>query len=512
MLACAVAVVAGGACRRSAPSPGHAVTPRTDARVETSRPADRMRRDSGSTTTEAAASEDNARAAARLAALLNDGMCRRPRCCVTRVMPAGIGGDGTRYTVVRVDLRPGRGGCAPPQEGEAEDLIDPAASRAQDEGEVDEKDCERYRWDLVAENGDQVTWRQPLEIDHWCRSSFGMGGGEDGMSADAATRTFTFSRANGSSWRGEQVVTFGVDPLRVARTSSRSWWIAGEDDRRVDWNWQTFSGVASTSVRFCRIPDAGDLAAPADAATDDQNEPVAASEEVIIPTITLPSSFVKEEWSTTSLGACAAHVDGGASGFTIHTHGSARGDTGDSEMSVVMSSGGVLFVEVFDDRLVTSAKTWVKADHLELWTSVKDTTPGSGCFQPDPDARALQWGIGLDGQVHKGHAAPADNPTVRVARTEGGARFRIVLPKESHGLTVVYSDSDDGAHQKRLIATSRLVFGRPWTIGAVRPIARQRAVCIADSRQLRPEVATIPRSRNLLLRDLPSRFGDAISR
>ena len=31
--------------------------------------------------------------------------------------------------------------------------------------------------------------------------------------------------------------------------------------------------------------------------------------------------------------------------------------------------------------------------------------------------------------------------------------------------TLVYSDSDDGIHQKRLIATSQLVFGKWWTLG-----------------------------------------------
>jgi hypothetical protein len=33
-------------------------------------------------------------------------------------------------------------------------------------------------------------------------------------------------------------------------------------------------------------------------------------------------------------------------------------------------------------------------------------------------------------------------------------------------LTVAYSDSDDGLHAKRVIATSQLVFGEWWTVGA----------------------------------------------
>ena len=101
---------------------------------------------------------------------------------------------------------------------------------------------------------------------------------------------------------------------------------------------------------------------------------------------------------------------------------------------------------------------------------------------------------------------------MRQRRTERGARFRIVMPKEGQGLTVVYSDSDDGAHQRRLIATSRLTFGRTWTIGAVTSIARQRATCVVEGAQLRPNVEPIPRMRDLLLRNLPSEFGGAIRR
>jgi hypothetical protein len=179
-------------------------------------------------------------------------------------------------------------------------------------------------------------------------------------------------------------------------------------------------------------------------------------------------------------------------------------------MRVVMSSGGVLFVEVIDDHVVPTAKTWVKADHLELWRVLTDESSGrsSGCFQPDPNAKALQWAIGFDGQVHKAHGAPVANPTVRVTPTERGARFRIVLPDEGKGLTVVFSDSDDGARQKRLIATSQLEFGRTWTIGSVTPIGARRATCVVVGAALRPKVAPLNREPGLLFRNRPPEFDD----
>ena len=248
--------LAGVACRRSAEAPGPAA-PRTDARVDGAPRFDASRRDGVAADAEAAASdEDDATAAVRL----NAAICRRPRCCVTRVMPAGIGADGTRYTVVRVDLHPSRRRCAPPQTGEQEDVVDPVAIKANEQGENDEKVCERYRWDLVAEQGAKLRWRQPLAIDEWCISAFGMGGGEDGMSANAAARTLSYSLEFGSAWRSNESVTVGVDPLRVVETSTRSWWTMGSDGGSVAWNWDTLSGTQSSSTMFCRIgpsPDAG---------------------------------------------------------------------------------------------------------------------------------------------------------------------------------------------------------------------------------------------------------------
>jgi len=494
-VALAACALAGIACRRSAEAPqgSAASASRAEARVDAAPRAAGTRPDAAAAAdAEAAASdEDDATTAARLNGLI----CKRPRCCVTRVMPAGVGADGTRYTVVRVDLLARRRRCAPPQTGEQEDVVDPEAIEANEDGETDNKQRERYRWDLVAERAGKVSWRQPLEIDYWSAGDFGMGGGEDSMSADAAARTITYSREGGSAWRGHETVTVGLDPLRVVQTSTRSWYSMRDNQDDVDWNWDTFAGKAWSATAFCRTNESADA---------DVGDSVTA--EVIIPMVTLPAAFVKAGWSTTALGGCAAFVDGGKRGHTIH--GDNHAAAGDAEMRVVMSSGGVLFVEVIDNHLVPTASSWVKADHLELWRVLADESSGrsSGCFQPDPNAKALQWGIGVDGQVHKAHGPPASNPTVRVTRTEHVARFRIVLPDEGKGLTVVYSDSDDGARQKRLIATSQLEFGRTWTIGSVTPIGPGRATCVVDGATLRPKVAPLRRDPGLLFRNLPPDF------
>ena len=201
---CAAACVAtvawllgGVACRRVAESPGGPADPRADARIDGASRAAESRRDAGTTDAEAVVpDEDDAAVAARLNGLI----CKRPRCCVTRVMPAGVGSDGTRYTVVRVDLLPGRRRCGPPRTGEQEDVVDPEAIKANEGGEFGDKQRERYRWDLVAERSGKVTWRQAARESTTGRAGdFGMGGGEDSMSADAAARTITYSRAGGSA-------------------------------------------------------------------------------------------------------------------------------------------------------------------------------------------------------------------------------------------------------------------------------------------------------------------------
>jgi hypothetical protein len=494
------------ACRRGTDAPAAPREPRVDAGVAGASRVPSAGRDGAAEVASGSADEEDAAAAAER---LNGLICKRPRCCITRVMPAGVGADGTRFTVVRVDLMPRRRRCAPPQTDEKEeDVVDPAALDAEHAGEVDEKQHERYRWDLVEEKAGKVRWRQPLEIDRW-GDSFGMGGGEDGVGADPEKRTISYSHEGGSAWRGSRSVTVGLDPFRVVEFSWRSWFSAHSDEDSVNWSWDTFSGSRSTSTEFCRTgpsPDAGYPAEVLDGDTNDNEQPVAALDEVIVPKLALPAGFVKSGWSTTSFRDCAAQIDGKDLGFTIH--GPARGDSGDSQMWAVVSSDGVLFIEVTDDHLVPNAKSWVKADHLELWSASASAGHGrgSGCFQVNPDASALQWAVGLDGRVIRAHGTPAADPTARVTVTPGGARFRVMLPDKGASLTVVYSDSDDGVRQKRLIATSRLQYARTWTIGSVTAIPASQATCVVTGGALRPKVAPLRKYPSLLFPEIRTDF------
>ena len=165
-----------------------------------------------------------------------------------------------------------------------------------------------------------------------------MGGGDDGVSADAAARTVSYSNEGGSSWRGTSSVTIGLDPFRVVEFSTQSSWWGGEDEGSMHWSWDTFSGAASSSTAFCRTGPAPDAGFPPEALggdTGNNDEPVASTDEVIVPMVTLPAGFVEKGWSTTSFRGCAAHVDG----MDLRPHDSWCGarPTGDAEMWVVMS-------------------------------------------------------------------------------------------------------------------------------------------------------------------------------
>ena len=91
---------------------------------------------------------------------------------------------------------------------------------------------------------------------------------------------------------------------------------------------------------------------------------------------------------------------------------------------------------------------------------------------PLPSAR--QWGIRVvDGSIFRGFGNPQDDPQIeRVAlvQTDWGAviRFYVRFAKEIGSITVVYSDTDDGRRQKRLIATSRLSRKDPLSLGTIK--------------------------------------------
>ena len=99
-----------------------------------------------------------------------------------------------------------------------------------------------------------------------------------------------------------------------------------------------------------------------------------------------------------------------------------------------------------------------------------------------------------DGQVFAGFGAPTAMPQVEVARAGKAIRLRVTFEADTlprPWFTAVYSDSDDGVHQKRLIATSALVFGQWWTFGEA-PDGEEGKACTVARGVLEPRAPALP--------------------
>ncbi len=368
--------------------------------------------------------------------------CRKKDCCVTEIWPVGRDRRGRQLAVVALETVKA---CILPQQPRK------AGARASqdDESRDDEHSCGEY-WliDVGAQKRPAIAeLARQCAHDKW----------ETGAAVDAKDMTFSYGGESVyASTQTSEWTTIGLDPVRlvqVNRTSTR------QEDRSETWNSDDFSGELELGLFYC--PDK----APADAGAKpaDSNVPDVEIAAIRIPRPSLPDTFVADGWKATGLGRCAARV-GGDRGFTVH---GAKGTAADASMRIVFSSQGDLFVEVTDDRFVSGGKSWVKDDHLEIWAA---TPPDKGCIDPSEKSPALQWGIRVaDGQVFLGFGPPTAMPKVEIARANDKTiRLRVTFDANSlpgPRFTLVYSDSDDGIHQKRLIATSQLVFGKWWTLG-----------------------------------------------
>ena len=93
-------------------------------------------------------------------------------------------------------------------------------------------------------------------------------------------------------------------------------------------------------------------------------------------------------------------------------------------MRAVVSTDGVLFVEIPDDRWTQTGKSWVKEDHIELWAAPADSRSAQNLCDPPalPDP-SRQWGIRIaDGQLFPAFGSPEPLAGVEVVRRRRRAR------------------------------------------------------------------------------------------
>ncbi|MEZ4323273.1 MAG: hypothetical protein R3F61_37765 [Myxococcota bacterium] len=278
------------------------------------------------------------------------------------------------------------------------------------------------------------------------------------------------SQLGGSAWKWGTRRELQLEPPRLLSEGSQGLFMGMLGSDR-SWSWATFSGMLTESFQRC-------------GSEDGTTEDVAS---VLIPAVAEVPGYA---WKTTGLGKCALRIDASTGPFA---HGG-PGEAGDAGLSAARI-GSDLVVEVGDDTWVEKASSWIKADHLEIWVRT-ESIPSQDCVSKVP---AMQWGIGLDGTVFPAHGEPAPLKA-EVVRDGAGARFRISgLPAEIDGITVVYSDSDDGERQERLLATSPVKLGHGETLGGLYTVKPEHAVCTVDGAALTvKETRTFPADRPLL--------------
>ena len=446
------------------------------------------------------------RAEARKTPGLERLLCGGQRCCVESLVKVGRDRAGQDLLVVSLDYELGSCLVPPPPSppgpfgagrldkaprprprrqpaAEPEPEAAPASEGNAEEGEGEP--CHRHEDHLVARKNGRV--RSLAFLASTCGKEPDYPEAGETTGADAEKKLFSHTVVS-DRHRHESTVTLGLDPLRLAEveTMETSDYVSEFPFDKETWDWDKFSGTASWGAVDCHPPPPPDGGVDS-GGDDDRNEvPSYAVASVLIPLLELPADFVASGWRTTALGTCAASIDGDASGYTIHRSGDKGGD---ARLKAVVS-GDHLFVEVSDDRFVGPGKSWIKDDHLELWRG--DFTSGRGRQCGSNEERMVQWGIRVaDGAVFPAHGTP--EPLTGVERVIAGrtARFKIPLPGPYERMTIVYSDSDDGRRQDRLIATSELKFGDPATLGTTHAVKAEDATCIVKKGALQPKRAPL---------------------
>lgn len=468
-----------------------------------------------------------------LARAIDRKICRKRACCVSGIEDAGKDRKGRSLVVATIDA--GAGGVAsclvtPPSEPESFGSgaldkepcpIQPRAEpEAAEEGASDEsdeagddgaggardpeaEDCRPYEYHLIVHTHGKIRARQLLS--EACNNGYGAAGvGEDAIAIDAKEKTFAHTRNGGSAWRWGKDITVGLDPLRVVSAGTSTFWTLDEDgtSASADWNYDTLQGKENWSIPDCEGRRKEEEARKRDGGGNTDNFPSSKSyEAAVIPRVQLPAAFLRDGWRSIGLGDCGALVDGDEHGYAVY---GGKGKAADAAMRVVAAKDGPLFVEVSDDRWTAAGKTWVKEDHIELWLA--PSGPGSTqCMcegPPAPDA-SRQWGIRIsDGQVFPAFGSPEPLAGVEVVRSGRAARARIPVGEwlkgdgASTSVTVVYSDSDDGVRQKRLIATSQIERGQELSLGHLRDIDPQETTCVVKGGALRISRTRVAFDRN----------------
>ncbi|MET0406662.1 MAG: hypothetical protein ABW123_29860 [Cystobacter sp.] len=246
------------------------------------------------------------------------------------------------------------------------------------------------------------------------------------------------------------------------------------EERREDevtWDFETLRGHVTRAGTAC----------PTGAPTEERILPY-------LPEVHVEPSFLAEGWKKGGLGpeegGCHLPARSVLLGQDVY-----RG-AGDASLGAVLVQDDHLLLEIRDDVWTGPSDKWLHDDHVELWLGPQPPQTQDGCGKPTAARKPVQWGIRLaDGKVFPAFGAPKQPLQVERVRTpdQKGYRLKVKLPPDFEGLSVIYSDSDTGGKQQKMIATSPVKFGRPETLNPVSPAPESR--CAVKNGQLLAEPA-----------------------
>ncbi|MFC4158223.1 hypothetical protein [Chitinimonas lacunae] len=292
--------------------------------------------------------------------------------------------------------------------------------------------------------------RRVSVIETFCNTGHGASGiGEDGIEIVGDRLVLTRNGGAGDRWATGR--TISLPQLRLLLSAHTSAW-AGSEGEWMD--------EIHRDHRRLLLFDQRTVAADAAGAPDGEAKTRRA---LTVPRVGRIAAY---DWRRHGLGNCALHIDGSArgdlaaGGFRIH--GAGKG----AEFRLLQLGDVGLVVEIRDPHWVRQGTEPLYADHLELWFGPKVSRYDREAGYQAADRALVQWSISpFDGSVAVLRGKPVTPIKAEaVALADGVRRVRIELPDETH-FTLVYSDSERGRRQDRLIATSELVFGRAYSLG-----------------------------------------------
>jgi hypothetical protein len=355
----------------------------------------------------------------------------------------------------------------------------------------DDENClnEEY-WLAVGDLAHPTSTRLLLQL---CNDGYGAAGvGEDDVAVKP--NQISWTEDGGSNWRWGNGRVLQLAPLTFLSDTNQSYWTLGNNVEQSTWSWATFSGRDDWYSPTCG-PDGTEPDPDGDVDIGELPSDGKYYSYDLVPSVTLDPAYVAGGWKSASPGTCSDVVDGSPGhGFTISGAANAASPAADSSMRVTASPDGTLYVEITDDHWVDGAANWIDDDHLELWMLSGDSGDWESCVSPPSGGSLIQWGIrASDGAVFPGYGKPSAKLGVERAPGTNPVRFKLTLPwgstdPSSGFFALVYSDSDDGKTQERLIATSNLSYGVAWTLGQLRAVDNEVATCALTGGALTPHV------------------------